>query len=98
MPQDKKTVISALLRKGFRLTERDHHYFFYYDLSGNKTPVHTKISHGSDRQISDYNLAKMARQCRLARKQFLNLVDCSIEWKDYDEILRQNRIIGHPSG
>ncbi len=87
MPRDRKGVESGLKSKGFRQTEGDHHFFIYFTAAGLKTPVKTKTSHGM-REIPDNLLALMAKQCRLPKGAFLNLVDCPLARAEYERILQ----------
>ena len=89
MPRDRRDMESGLTFKGFQQTEGDHHFFVYYTADGLKSPVRTKTSHGMH-EIPDNLLGQMARQCRLTRAQFLQLVDCSMDRETYEQLLRQN--------
>ncbi len=92
MPKDARDVIAGLERKGFQRKENDH-TFLHLWVDGKKTPVYTKVSHG-EREIGDKLLAMMARQTRLVRRDFLNLVDCPLKFDEYVAILRKD---GHIS-
>lgn len=62
MPRSKSQVESALLNKGFRKDEGDHHNFIYYTQDGMKTTVRTKTSHTKKmKDIPDNLLSAMAR-------------------------------------
>ena len=88
MPRLKREVESALLKKGFKQREGDHHHFIYFGLDGNKTPVVTKTSHTqSMRDIPDALLSLMAKQCKLSKREFLNLVDCPLSRDEYHKLL-----------
>ncbi|MCP4702525.1 MAG: hypothetical protein GY862_37555 [Gammaproteobacteria bacterium] len=88
MPKRKNDVEKGLLHKGFRKKEGDHHYFTYYNLKGKKTVVHTKTSHTPKmRDIPDNLLVLMAKQCRLNKADFLNLVDCPLTIDEYEKKL-----------
>lgn len=76
-----KDVNKALLLKGFRITENDHHRFLFY-LDGRKTSVHTKTSH-SHSEIGRDLIARMARQMRLSKNDFVRFVDCQMTEEDY---------------
>jgi hypothetical protein len=86
MTRARKDVESGLRAKGFQKSDGDHHYFIYYDLCGKKTPVKTKTSH-SGRDLDDSLLGMMARQVRLSKRQFLDLLDCPLSRQDYDLIV-----------
>lgn len=94
MPRNKSKVESALKGKGFEQTEGDHHYFVYLTLEGKKTTARTKTSHTPKmKDIPDNILGLMARQCHLTKQEFLNLVDCPLDRKRYEEILRKKNIL-----
>lgn len=89
MPRKKNVVENALTKKGFRALESHHTMLFFYDENGRRTSIKTKVSHGH-KEISDPILGQMARQCKLARRDFLNLIDCSLSQSGYEEILKKN--------
>lgn len=86
MPRKQADVERTLLSKGFRKKEGDHHYFIYHSKAGRKTRVFTKTSHG-EREVSDSLLALMAKQAKLSKSDFLNLVDCPLSRDQYEEKL-----------
>jgi predicted RNA binding protein YcfA (HicA-like mRNA interferase family) len=86
MPRKAKDVSANLVRKGFRRHEGDHAFFRLY-VGGKKTRVSTKISHG-EKDIPDGLLAHMARDTRLNRAEFLELVDCPMTEESYLNLLR----------
>ena len=86
MPRAKKDVESGLLAKGFQQSDSHHHYFVYHDLAGKKTPVKTKTSHGG-KDLDDSLLGLMARQVRLSKKQFVDLIDCPLTRQAYNRIV-----------
>lgn len=93
--RSKRLLINGLLKKGFmRDVNADHIYFYWFDADGNPTDVQTKISHGATGETIGSNLiAKMARQCRITTKQFLDLIDCRLSPEQYGDILRQKNVI-----
>jgi predicted RNA binding protein YcfA (HicA-like mRNA interferase family) len=94
MPRDRRRVDRALQSKGFQRDEDGSHVAFaYVTQDGRRSVVRTHISHGRDRDISDDLLAKMARQCRLTRPQFDRLVDCPMERREYEELLRGTGVL-----
>jgi hypothetical protein len=89
MPRSKLVVEAALLEKGFRQDDNDHHFFVYWSIEGKKTRARTKTSHTKKmKDIDDRLLAEMARQCKLNRTQFIGLVDCPMSRREYEEVLR----------
>ena len=94
MPRKARVVERGLLRKGFRRTDTHHRRFTYYGLAGEEVPSATTImSHGADRDIDDRLLAKMARQLHLTRRQFDDLIDCSLSQTDYEAMLRRDGLV-----
>jgi hypothetical protein len=90
MPRKKIDVESALKKKGFNQTEGDHHWFVYVTIEGEKTTSKTKTSHTQKmKDISDNLLSQMARQCRLSKKDFLDLIDCPLSREAYEDILKE---------
>ena len=88
MPRPRRTVMSALVRKGFAASEGDHSYYIYHTADGRKTLAKTKVSH-SGKDIAAPILGMMARQCKLTAPQFRNLVDCPLSREAYEDILRE---------
>ena len=88
MPKDARDVIAGLERKGFRGKENDH-TFLHLWVNGKKTAIYTKVSHG-EKEIGDKLLGMMARQVKLPRRQFLELVDCPLKTEEYVRILRRD--------
>jgi hypothetical protein len=85
----KREVETALRRKGFQPTSGDHTYFYLHTQDGKRTPIFTKTSHGSKpKDLDDYLLGQMAKQCRLSRKDFLRLIDCPLDRNAYEDLLR----------
>ena len=83
----KRDVEASLKKKGFRADEGDHHWFFYWTADGKKTTVRTKTSHGTTKDLGDGLLKEMARQIRISKGQFLDLVDCPMSREQYQECL-----------
>ncbi len=87
MQRPRKDVESALLNKGFKQRNSDHHYFIYFAADGRKTAVKTKTSHSPKaKEIGDDLLSMMARQCHLTRPRFLDLVDCPLSREEYEKL------------
>ena len=90
MPRNKKSVESALLAKGFQQDNNDHHFFVYFTTDGRKTRARTKTSHTAKmKDIPENLLSQMAKQCKVTRAEFLNLVDCPMDRRRYEEVLTE---------
>lgn len=87
-------IEAALLRKGFQQKNTDHSYFHFFNKNGEKTIVYTKTSYGSKyKTLGPPLIAKMARQCRLTKSQFQQLVECTLSHESYEKILNENGYI-----
>ena len=87
MTRERDDIIDALCRKGFRRDDGNHIYFIYWNQLGKKTMKKTKVSRGSSHKtISDNLLGKMSQQVGLQKKQFLELIDCSLDQNGYEKI------------
>lgn len=77
-----RLVSSRLCSKGFeRNDDADHCQLILY-VDGIKTRIRTKISHG-EHDIGDSLILKMARQLKLDKHDFLELVDCNLSGEAY---------------
>jgi hypothetical protein len=91
MVRPKSKVEAGLQNKGFKKTEGDHHYFVYTTLDGKVTTIKTKTSHTPKmKDIPDNILSLMAKQCRLNKSNFLDLIDCPLRREDYETELKKN--------
>jgi predicted RNA binding protein YcfA (HicA-like mRNA interferase family) len=90
VPQKARDVKRVLTQKGFEESKgRDHHvYFLKYQ--GKKTHISTKISHSCS-DIHDGLCSAMAREMRLANREFRDFVDCDLTHDGYIEILVSKR-------
>uniref|UniRef100_Q3AQR2 YcfA-like protein n=1 Tax=Chlorobium chlorochromatii (strain CaD3) TaxID=340177 RepID=Q3AQR2_CHLCH len=78
----------ALEKKGFKRVESDHSYFIYFTIENKKSRVRTKTSHGHKGQaLSDNLFSVMAKQCKLNKNQFSELIQCPLSRNDYEKIL-----------
>lgn len=93
MTRPRKTIEAALEKKGFEKEEGDHHFFYLVDADGKRTGVFTKTSHSpKHKDVGDPLLGQMAKQVRLTKKQFLQLVDCSLSEAKYREKVREQGV------
>jgi hypothetical protein len=90
MPLDRSDVESALLLKGFTLSETHHKFFTYHTTQGKKTHINTHTSHGTGyKNLGDDLVKAMSRQCGLTMPQFKQLVSCTLDRNAYQQILVQ---------
>lgn len=87
---DAKKTYQNLLKKGFKAAKGDHKFLeFHYN---GKIILHTKISHGES-DLQNFHIGMMTRQCKLEKKDFLDLALCPLSEKGYVEILKGAGII-----
>lgn len=85
MARDKNNVESSLRSKGFGQSEGDHHRFYYVRSDGLVTAIRTKTSHTKKmKTIGDPLISQMAKQCKVTKQDFLNLIDCPLSRTDYE--------------
>jgi hypothetical protein len=88
---DKKDTLKNLKKKGFIDAGGDHNYLeFHYK---GKLVLYTKISRGSDREINDYLIKQMYTQCKLDKKEFIDLAKCPLSKEKYLEILAKKNLL-----
>ncbi len=78
-------IESALSRKGFRLDNGKHKYYFLFH-NGVRTSIRTMVSH-NHQDIGDNLQGCMASQMGINKKQFSCFVECSLTETGYKEIL-----------
>lgn len=91
MPKERSIVEAGLEAKGFTKDEKkDHRYYTYVTVEGKKTAVFTKTSHGSKyKTLDDSLLLKMAKQCKLTKAKFVELVDCPLSRAEFEKLLAE---------
>jgi hypothetical protein len=84
-----RDVDAALRKKGFRCNAKGDHLFYYF--SG--ASITTKMSHGMmSSSLSADLISRMARQLHLTKKQFLELIDCTLTEEQYRNILSEQDV------
>lgn len=93
MSRERKIVERSLQKKGF-ISRGGDHRFYFFEYRNLTTAVFTKVSRGTKyKTLNDTLIGEMARQLKLTKKQFLQLVDCPMDKKQYVEHLKQRNII-----
>ena len=94
MSLKRNEIDSALTTKGFdKINKKKDHYYYYLKVDGMDVGIYTKISRGSKaREIGEPLISIMAKQLRINKRQFINLVDCTVDYGAYLDILRSNGI------
>jgi predicted RNA binding protein YcfA (HicA-like mRNA interferase family) len=85
MVLDAKKTLKNLRKKGFMVVDGDHKFLEFYH--NDKLVLHTKISHG-EKDLNDFLIAQMSKQCKISKLDFFNLASCPLSQKAYVEILR----------
>ncbi|MBU0690325.1 hypothetical protein KKC97_13685 [bacterium] len=86
-----KDLENALTSKGFKKVKTHHEMYWLY-CNGKKTHIRTRISH-SEKEYGDNLLSQMAKQTKLHRSEFLDLVECPLSEEEYLKKLIQRGII-----
>lgn len=85
----RRDVEAALKKKGFTVEERDHRYYRLL-VDGEPTGIYTKVSTGKKyRDLGRDLVTLMAKQLKLTRKEFADLVSCEITADRYLALLRE---------
>ena len=84
-----RDIDAALCKKGFTCdSDGDHLRYFFTMPDKSKMRIMTLISHGAfSETIGAPLISQMARQLRLTKKQFLELIDCTMDEDGYREIV-----------
>lgn len=81
-----RDVDRALLKKGFRREDRGDRFYYLY-AGGRKREIFTFMSHTSNMDLGDSLIGKMSKQLCLTKRQFLELVKCTMTGEAYLELL-----------
>ncbi len=85
-----KKVEKSLKKKGFTKSNGDHRYFEFYH--NGKAVLFTKTSHSSP-DVNDCLISLMAKQCKLSKSEFKDLINCPLSQADYIKILEEKEIL-----
>lgn len=86
-----REIRKGLKNKGF-IEENRKHKFYILIFNNKKTNIRTWMSHGEE-EINDILIGCMARQTRLSKKDFLDLIKCPLSYDDYIKMLLKQNII-----
>ena len=95
MPLDRADILAALQAKGFDLEQKNRdHDFLFFRHRGLTTAVYTKLSRGSRyKTIDDSLVSRMSKQVRLTKREFENLVSCSLTAEGFISALSKQGIL-----
>ena len=83
----KREVESSLSKKGFEKKNKDHRYYYLY-VDGFDVGRHTKISHGSKKELTDFHIKNMARQIGINKYELIDVIKCPIDKDELVNLLR----------
>ena len=87
-------IEAALKQKGFRRRAGHHKFFIYFTKEGRKTSIFTKTSHGSKhKDVNSGLVSNMAKQCKLTKQEFEDLVRCPLSRDQYERTLENQNAI-----
>ena len=91
---EKVKVYKSLRKKGFieSVNKSSDHLYLELFYEG-KLILYTKISHGSDKEIGNYLIKQMSHQCKLNKKDFIDLVKCPLSKENYIQMLVERGFI-----
>ena len=94
-PRKGRDIDSALRKKGFRYDRSGKHIWYYFrDSNGEDSNIKVMMSHGMmGHSLSSKLIGDMARQLCLSTRQFLDLIDCSLDEAGYRAILETLEVI-----
>jgi len=78
---DSQKTYKNLKKKGFYDAPGDHMFLEYF--YEGKLVLATKISHGASHDLNDHLIGKMANQCKLDKKDFVDLANCPLSAEEY---------------
>ncbi len=89
-----KKAYQSLKKKGFSesVSKSDDHKYLEFVHEG-KIHFYTKLSHGSKKDLGLPLITQMALQCKLSKKEFMDLVNCPLSKERYLEILKERGAI-----
>ena len=85
----RRNVEKALINKGFVEDRAGKHKKYHYQKkNGEITNIFTYKSHGSTgADVTNYLVARMAKQCKVSKREFEQLVKCSLSREEYERKL-----------
>ncbi|HEX4338512.1 MAG TPA: hypothetical protein VH062_21555 [Polyangiaceae bacterium] len=89
MPLERSDIEASLKRKGF-VEEDRRHRFSTLVVGGQKAGITTMTSKGTGyRTLDDSLVGQMAKQLKLTKKQFVELVNCTMTFDEYVALLNE---------
>ncbi|MGL1889361.1 MAG: hypothetical protein OCD76_22795 [Reichenbachiella sp.] len=91
---DSKKTYKNLKKKGFIDSVNhsiDHKYLELHHEG--KLILHTKVSHGSKKDLGNFLIKQMSVQCKLNKKELMDLANCPLSKEEYFKILAKQGLI-----
>ena len=82
----------SLSEKGFKAKEGTKHIFYHYMFEGKKTKIVTFMSRPPG-PLGDKLISKMAKQVKLKRNEFIDLVNCPLTKENLLKIYLERKLI-----
>ena len=80
------------MKKGFVEDVSGHHVYYRYYFQDKISLISTYVSHGAT-EIDDFLIGSMAKQVKLKKNDFLELVSCTLTMEVYrDRMLTEGHI------
>jgi predicted RNA binding protein YcfA (HicA-like mRNA interferase family) len=88
-----KETLKNLKKKGFTdsIKRSDDHLWVEF-WHNEDLIITTKISHGA-KDLDDYLIKQMSRQCKIDKAQFMDLAKCPLSKEKYIELLKEKGLI-----
>ena len=86
-----RDIERALPSNGFERAVRGHIYFMF-QYKGKDCGVSTHVSHGS-KEVGDSLIGQMAKQLRLSKANFVDLVECPMGHDEYVAELKRQALL-----
>ena len=96
MPVRTADIERSLPRKGFE-REVSRHVYFKFRHRGKDWGISTFYSHG-EREVGDHLVSRMAKQVKLSKADFLQLVQCPMSAEGYLALLIREGLVTDDPG
>jgi len=86
---DNREIRSTLVAKLDAVEDRaSHHIYFWLNIDDHEYRV-GKLSHSARGQATDYVVSDTAKRLKLTKREFVSLVECSIDKGMHEDIWRK---------
>ena len=87
-----RKIRQNLLKKGFAEVQKTKHVYYKFEPGGIRTDIQTFMSR-NNQEISNELISEMKDQLYLAKKEFIDLIDCKLSEEDYIKILKAKDLL-----